>query len=41
VALREAVESLGTIDRLRPHLEWIAETAPSAIVAGEDLTPPF
>ena len=32
--LREAAE-------MRPHLEWIANQAPAAIVSGQDLEPPF
>jgi len=32
---------LGEVPMLRPHLRWIAETAPTAIVGGEDVSPPF
>ena len=32
--LREAAE-------MRPHLDWIANQAPAAIVSGQDLEPPF
>lgn len=41
VAIAQALEVLGTVDRLRDHLEWISGTAPSAVVAGLELTPPF
>jgi protein-tyrosine phosphatase len=41
VALSDAVEVLGTIEPVAAHLEWIAHTAPRAIVRGEELTPPF
>lgn len=40
--LRPALERLGEIEAVAPHLEWIAETAPRAIVSGEPLgEPPF
>jgi tyrosine-protein phosphatase YwqE len=41
VALAAALEILGAVEPLAPHLEWIARGAPRAIVRGEDLTPPF
>jgi protein-tyrosine phosphatase len=41
VALGSALELLGTVDECKPHLEWIAMTAPRAIVAGRDVEPPF
>jgi protein-tyrosine phosphatase len=41
VHLSAAFEKLGEIEALRPHLEWMAETAPRAIVAGEELDVPF
>jgi protein-tyrosine phosphatase len=41
VALTAALEALRTVEPLAPHLEWIAGTAPQAIVRGEDLTRPF
>lgn len=41
VALREALEVLRGVERVSGHLEWIAEGAPRAIVAGEPLEPPF
>lgn len=36
-----ALERLREVELLAPHLEWIAETAPRAIVNGEPLEPPF
>ena len=42
VRLSQALERLERIDRLRPHLDWIARTAPGAILRGErGPAPPF
>jgi len=41
VRLSPALERLREVEWLRPHLEWIGETAPRAIVAGEPLELPF
>jgi protein-tyrosine phosphatase len=41
VHMREAFERLETLDRIAPHLEWMRETAPRAIVEGGDLELPF
>ena len=41
VHLAEAFDKLGEIESLRLHLEWMAGTAPRAIVAGADLAVPF
>lgn len=41
VALSAGLERLREAMPLRPHLDWIAYGAPSAIVAGEDPEPPF
>ncbi len=41
VHLSEAFAKLGEVEELAPHLEWIAETAPQGIVAGDDLDLPF
>ena len=41
VTLAASLSALAAVDRLANHREWIAETAPAAIVAGLDLTPPF
>jgi protein-tyrosine phosphatase len=39
--LRAAFEVLAEIDAVAPHLEWMREAAPRAIVEGEELVPPF
>jgi protein-tyrosine phosphatase len=36
-----AFERLAEVEPLRPHLEWMRDTAPRAIVEGKNLTPPF
>jgi len=36
-----ALEKLREVELLVPHIEWIAETAPRAIVNGDPLDPPF
>ncbi|HET7508475.1 MAG TPA: CpsB/CapC family capsule biosynthesis tyrosine phosphatase [Solirubrobacterales bacterium] len=41
VRLSPALERLREVELLAPHLEWIAETAPGAIVRGEPLELPF
>jgi protein-tyrosine phosphatase len=41
VRLSPALEKLREAELLAPHLEWIAETAPSAIVTGAPLEPPY
>jgi tyrosine-protein phosphatase YwqE len=41
VALRGALEQLGGVEPTAHHLEWIARTAPLAIVRGEELVSPF
>lgn len=41
VALAPALEILGTIEPVSTHLEWIARTAPQAIVRGDEIKPPF
>jgi len=41
VALGAAFRMLATVPELAPHLEWIARTAPQAIVDGQELIPPF
>lgn len=41
VRLSPALEKLREVELLASHLEWIAETAPQAIVEGEPLTTPF
>jgi protein-tyrosine phosphatase len=39
--LAAALEGLGAIERLAPHLGWIAETAPRSIIEGARVEPPF
>lgn len=41
VALAEALRTLRCAETVAGHLEWIARTAPLAIVAGAELRPPF
>ena len=41
VHLSTAVEILAELPSLREHVSWIAEAAPRAIVAGEELSAPF
>jgi protein-tyrosine phosphatase len=41
VRLFDAIEALHRVNSTAPHLEWMSRTAPEAIVAGEDLEPPF
>jgi protein-tyrosine phosphatase len=41
VHMAAAFEALGEIEALRPHVEWMAEVAPRAIVSGEELAVPF
>ncbi len=41
VHLSAALEVLGEVELLRPHLDWIDELAPAAIVRGEELEAPF
>jgi protein-tyrosine phosphatase len=39
--MREAFEVLAEIESTAPHLEWMRDTAPGAIVEGHDLDLPF
>ena len=41
VHMREAFERLAAVDSVAPHLEWMRDVAPAAIVAGDDLELPF
>jgi tyrosine-protein phosphatase YwqE len=41
VALSPALERLRGVRRLAPHIEWISETAPQAIVEGAELEAPY
>jgi len=36
-----AFERLAEVEALRPHLKWMRDTAPHAIVTGAELVPPF
>jgi protein-tyrosine phosphatase len=40
-ATAAALATLADIDPVGAHLEWIARTAPAAIAAGSDVSPPF
>jgi protein-tyrosine phosphatase len=39
--ISDALDRLGEVESLRPHLEWISRAAPAAIVAGDDVEPPY
>lgn len=41
VRLAAAFDTLRASARIGPHVEWMAKTAPAAIVAGEELDVPF
>ena len=41
VRISPALEVLGGVDLLRPHLEWMAHDAPRTIIAGGELESPF
>lgn len=41
VALAEAVRALGAVEPVARNLEWVAHTAPEAIVRGEEVAAPF
>lgn len=41
VRLQGALDVLARVDRVGPHVEWIARTAPAAIVAGEVPAVPY
>ena len=41
VALAAAAQALASVEPTGTHLAWVARTAPRAIVAGEELAPPF
>jgi len=41
VRISPALEKLREVEVLAPHIEWIAETAPRAIVDGDSLEVPF
>jgi protein-tyrosine phosphatase len=39
--MREAFERLAEIESVAPHIKWMRDIAPRAIVAGKDLSVPF
>jgi protein-tyrosine phosphatase len=41
VRLSDGLARLGEVDCVRPHLDWVANAGPRAILAGEAVTPPF
>ncbi len=41
VRIAPALERLREVEILAPHLEWIARTAPRAIVGGDPVEPPY
>lgn len=41
VALAGALDVMRTVDAVRDHVDWISRVAPEAIVAGEEIRPPF
>jgi protein-tyrosine phosphatase len=41
VRLSEGLARLAGVDRLMPHLDWVARDGPASILRGEAITPPF
>lgn len=41
VHMSEAFERLAGVERVAPHLEWMRDVAPRAIVTGQELSVPF
>jgi protein-tyrosine phosphatase len=41
VELSPGFDALRGVPALAPHVDWMAKHAPAAILAGEDVTPPF
>jgi protein-tyrosine phosphatase len=39
--LSEGLASLGEVDRIAPHLDWVSREAPAAILRGERPAPPY
>jgi protein-tyrosine phosphatase len=39
--ISDALDRLAEVEPLRPHLDWISHAAPAAIVAGDDVEPPY
>lgn len=41
VAVAQGLRVLGAVDPVSEHLPWVRDIAPAAIIAGEDLVPPY
>jgi protein-tyrosine phosphatase len=41
VRLSDGLARLSEVDCVRPHLDWVANAGPRAILAGEKVSPPF
>ena len=41
VRLSEGLAALGAVECVHPHLEWVADGGPAAILRGEQVKPPF
>jgi protein-tyrosine phosphatase len=41
VKLSHGLERLREVDRVRPHIDWVAEYGPRAVISGERTAPPF
>ncbi len=41
IRLSGALAALRDVERLAPHLDWMARAAPAAILRGDDVEPPF
>jgi hypothetical protein len=41
VRLAPALDVLREVEMVAPHVEWMVHDAPRAIVAGDELAPPF
>jgi protein-tyrosine phosphatase len=41
VVLSEGLARLGEVDRVKPHLDWVAKEGPEAVLRGEQVSAPF
>lgn len=41
VRLTDGLSRLAEVDLVRPHLDWVVSAGPAAIIAGEDVRPPW
>lgn len=41
VRIAQGLDVLAQVAELAPHLDWVARTGPEAMIAGEDVDPPF